>query len=786
MGKNNRGRRKQKQAQRAARRKRQRNLAPNRPKARTIAPTFATRPNPFRDLSDDQRRDLVKGLATKGEQQYQEALSRLRDLLQRYDATLLLSYVSAYGLSVAVSEATGVSNSEGNLQLFPFHAEILQALSLQTPRDDLSFRPFHPNVPDQLWEDIKTLCEAQHLRRFNPDGIALPEDQQAVALAQQLIRGATQNIRNWGYPSQIKRIARELYRPFDGPLSAARGFSASNVIDVFEAMVQQVESRQTRRMKILADVFGSSAKDARALVHNYHETIGLGADDAARFLQHMQAQRISPDAVRAMLLAHYDSTRLPELYTFRPSDFASPLAINGDQVSAILDEYALEWGALTDYEIDHLHLSNPVWTKPVIKLDDDRYFCSLPAGFFSFVIPCMEAVLAPLGDAVSKRRADYLESKVAGIVRSRFPSSSTIQNLAWTEDGTPYETDLIAFVDSFALIIECKSGKITPQALRGAPDRLQRRIRDLLIDPNVQSSRLKRRLEALASNPHRPDPLRDAVGHDLGRIRRIVRVSVCLEDFGMIQSSLGQFEDTGWLPDEFSPCPTMSLADLETVFDILEHPVQILHYLIRREEIEATVGHIADELDLLGLYLTTLFDLSALEEGYQLELTGMSAALDHYYTSTDAGVDLPKPRPKISPLFASIFSQLERSGAPRWTEIGVALGMFSPDDQEKIAKNLAARERRIRKDRKSAAHHEILIRIPSKASSYALAYVMFENETADKMRQFMQQAAATAFQTRHVRSVVVVAHNIDRPGTAYQAIALFDAPLKPAGKIEGH
>ena len=785
MGKDNRARRKQKKAQLAARKSRQSKRASNRAKSQQFAPTFATQPNPFRDLSSDQRREVVEQLAASGQKQYQEALSYLKDLLQRYDPTLVLANVSSYGLSVPVRETTGVSKSESDLALFPFHAEILQALSLQTPRDDLSFQPFGPDVLAQVWENVKTLCEAQHLRHFNPDGIGLPPDQQAVALAQQLIRGATQNVRNWGHHSQIKRIARELYSPFDGPLSAARGLSASNVIDVFEAMVQQVEFRQTNRAKSLGDLFRNAGKSVRTLTDNYHELIGLGDDDGARFLEHIRGRGMPLETVRAMLLSHYD-LRLPDLYTFHPSDFSAVLPIDEGHVSTILDHYALEWGSLSDYETDHLHLSNPVWTQPVIKLDHERYFCALPAGFFSFVIPCMESMLSRFGTAVSDRRAQYLESKVADIVRSRFPNSSTIENLAWTEDEKVYETDLIAFIDAFALIIECKSGRITPQALRGAPDRLRGRIRDLLIEPNVQSLRLKRRLELLGSNPHVADPLRDTVGHDLSRIRRVVRVSVCLEDFGKIQSSLKEFEDAGWLPEDFSPCPTMNLADLETVFDILEHPVQILHYLIRREAIEATVDYIADERDLLGLYLKTLFDLPEVEADFQLNLTGMAASLDHYYVSTDAGVDLPKPQPEISPLFRSIFAQLEQSAMPRWSEIGVALSMFSPDDQAKIAKILVPIEKRVRKGRKSPGHHNMLIRIPSKASSYALGYVMLNNETADQMRESMEHAAATAFQTNHVRSVVVIGRDVARPGSAYQAIALFDEAPTLAKNIEGH
>ena len=214
-------------------------------------------------------------------------------------------------------------------------------------------------------------------------------------------------------------------------------------------------------------------------------------------------------------------------------------------------------------------------------------------------------------------------------------------------------------------MIECKSGKVTPPALRGAPGRLRKHVQELQIDPNLQSLRLKKRLEFLGANPTAADPIRAEIGYDLSKVRRVVRVSVCLEDFGTIQSSLKQLENTGWLPTDFSPCPTMNLADFETVFDILEHTVQILHYMMKREEVESSVGYLANELDLLGWYLTTLLDIGEVEPDVEVSMIDMAGPLDVYYNSLDAGVRLDKPRPAVSPLFASIFSQLEERGTDR-------------------------------------------------------------------------------------------------------------------------
>ena len=94
-----------------------------------------------------------------------------------------------------------------------------------------------------------------------------------------------------------------------------------------------------------------------------------------------------------MVIGHYD-LRLPDVYTFVASSLAESLGLDKDRVNDILDEYALAWGTLSEYETEHLHLSNPVWKKPLVKLGGEEYFCALPAGFFSFVIPCMESVLS--------------------------------------------------------------------------------------------------------------------------------------------------------------------------------------------------------------------------------------------------------------------------------------------------------------------------------------------------------------------------------------------------------
>ena len=737
----------------------------------TLAPSFQLFRSPFEELNDDQLRQTTQEIANRSDEEYEKSLIKLRDLLRSTNPLQVLAYVSFFGLTARVDETEGVLPRDDEKELLPFQVEILQAISLQIDPGTYSGKPLDLNVLMQIWNNLQTLCAAHSFRRFDPARLDLPDEAKSITLAQELIRGTTRAVRNWGYHSQVKRIARELYLPFDTKLQESWGFTCSQIIDLFEKMLTEVESRYGKHVKVFANLLRTHGHDKIDLVTEYGALIGFEEEETKQYVEYVEKADLPLDGVHAMLVAHYN-LRLPSLYTFNTAELAEPLGLYQHQVGLILDEYALEWGALSDFETEHLHLANPVWEKPVIKIGNSAYYCVLPTGFFSFVIPCVEAVLTPFATSVSDQRAEYLESKVAEIVERRFPGSNTKRNFKWEDDGTTYETDLVTFIDSFALVIECKSGKVTPPALRGAPERLQKHIQELLIDPNVQSSRLKKRIEFLCTNPKAEDPIRQEIGYDLTKVRNIVRVSVSLEDLGTIQTGLKQFEDTGWLPEDFVPCPTMNLADFETVFDILEHPVQILHYLMKREEIETSVNYFAHELHLLGLYLTTLLNIDDVDPNVEFILTDMSAPLDAYYDSLDAGVEITKPQPVISELFSSIFAQLEQRRPERWTEIGVALNMLSPDDQVDFTNMLSQLEPSVHKNWRTPGHKNVLIYIPQKSSSYALAYVMFKNGNAAERRDFVENAIASALDSDHVRTVVVIAKNIDGDERAYDIIAL--------------
>lgn len=78
---------------------------------------------------------------------------------------------------------------------------------------------------------------------------------------------------------------------------------------------------------------------------------------------------------------------------------------------------------------------------------------------------------------------------------------------------------------------------------------------------------------------------------------------------------------------------SLSLFDLLVVLEILDHPSDVLHYLSRRSELERSRFLVGDELDLLGFYLQTGFNVGPTEfdaEPSGLRVVGLSDAIDTY------------------------------------------------------------------------------------------------------------------------------------------------------------
>lgn len=739
-------------------------------KSTSSGPVMTMMENPLSGITDEQRKELISELEKNGKDKLIEIFDSLNEILRQYDPITLISILSGYGLMVGAGDG-GVQSKESSGGLNQAHVELFQALSLQIPENELGALPVAPDIVQKVWEHLIEIGHAFKFSRMNVELLESSNIEMAINQIQELIRSHTQMVRNWGFHSQMVVISREIYSHFDGLIQGKFSFSASSVIDVFKVLTDSVEDKLSERLNILSDL--KSTKKPYDMLVKYHEMIGQGKEEVDRFSEKIDISNISKKNLFLMLLSHFD-LRMREYYSIDSSEVSEQLSIDKEIVDNILSHFSYRFGDLVGKKNEFFFLENPVWKKPIIS-SSSGYYCVLPQLFFSFVLNTLDEIVEGIDkNSLHNRRADYLESKIEEIVKTRFPESQVVSGLKWCLGETQYETDLIAFIDSHAIIIEAKSQRISRPALRGAPDRIKRHLEEILIEPGIQSHRLEQKLNDLRVQDAPDDSLLTKIPVDIRSINKVLRLSVSLEDFATLQTNLRLFDGTGWIPNDFEPCPSMNLADFETLFDLLEHPVQIIHYLQRRTELEGKYKFMGDELDYMGLYITTLLNIGNMVSDHDAEIviSGMSEPLDLYYMSKDQGILIDKPQPKISPLFKRIFSKLEERSTPRWTEIGCILNRFPPNDQRKLVKYIKDLSKVVNRTWQTEGHKNIAVYRPPESSEYALAVVLFKEENRDRRHEFIDHAFVLGLEPEHVRYCLVIAINIDNDDSPYHYIAL--------------
>lgn len=413
MGKNNKVRRVQKKLSKARKLK-----VLNKKIAKgnlSLNPAFHILQNPFANLNDEQRIQVIRELAQNSEKKYQEALIKTKEILIRYDPISMLAILASYGLTAGVGD-NGIQEKDSDRKLHQFQLEICQALALQIRPEEFQNQPVIPDIVQEMWAALSDLMSASHFRGIQHSEDSLAQDG-AIKQLQRMMRGNTQLVRNWGYFSQVKSISHELYGHFDGIIENSNGFSCSNVIALFQLLIEEIEQANTNRLQSLSHLY--KLKDKAELVFKYHELIGESPEAAEQFIQHNKIHSVPFKALFFMMLSHYD-LQLYELYTFSPKYLAEKLGADVSAIQNILDAFSYELGALESYETEYLHLSNPIWLRPIIQIEDEKYFCALPQMFFSFVLPSLDRLVENIDPtALSKRRACYLEEKIVEISSGR-------------------------------------------------------------------------------------------------------------------------------------------------------------------------------------------------------------------------------------------------------------------------------------------------------------------------------------------------------------------------------
>lgn len=142
----------------------------------------------------------------------------------------------------------------------------------------------------------------------------------------------------------------------------------------------------------------------------------------------------------------------------------------------IFAHITLSFSDLATHNAEHFLLGNPVHEKPFIHIDENQLFSAQWAVMGHHTLGLLEKFCATdemLREKYNKGRAEYLEDELETLFKNHFPGAQIFAGSKWTgKDGKLYENDLLILIDSFALVVEAKSGQVSPPAKRGAQKRL--------------------------------------------------------------------------------------------------------------------------------------------------------------------------------------------------------------------------------------------------------------------------------------------------------------------------
>lgn len=703
-------------------------------------------------------------------------LARVLGYFRDHDPAIILSTLAFYGSFQAVTPE-GPAGRTFLPRIEQHHLELLQALALSVAATDTGHLPPPPGIIQRVIDDVELLAQAFAWSRLFGAPDRATEEELALASLQERVRLHTQIVRNWGYVHQVRQVASELYGSVDVELEKTAGFTAKDVVGVLSGMVRLYEERASHRFKLLGKFV--TEPTPKRMIQAYYATFPhlIGKpEDALRAIGHL-----SKEHVASLLLSHCELT-LPELAHFDAGILSQHTGVPQARVELILSNLCMEPGDLSDRDPMHFFMDNPVWSQPGIRYGAEYVFTTPQAGL-SHVHRIMRRLIETYGvkAAHELRRAKYLEDKVGELLGRAFPTGMLLPSVSWSLGGARYETDHLVVLDRAVMIVEAKSAALTPEALRGAPQRVKRHLSDLVFDPARQSQRLEEVIRLSRGGDPASRRITDEIGINVSLVDTIVRVSVTLDDFSMLSMAEDDLKAVGWAPDDLALPATLNVADFETVIEILERPALILHYFAERPRFQRTASLLADEIDLLGVYLGSLFHVPELDaDKTQLIATGESKPIDTYYNHLEAGLPATKPGVAVAPAFLAILDRLADRQVSGW--ITISLDLLSTGDlrqQSKFWEGIETLRREVPATEGDPRHLCAMIAEPANSDAVIAVYV-FTSTRAAQRRETIEQLAGEHLQRSGRQRFTVIGKQVEFWDEPYRIAAVAYAPADSA------
>jgi hypothetical protein len=711
------------------------------------------------------RAGIEKAIETAGPD-YGKALKELEEAVQRVPPFDLICFSSLYFLCVPAGTNPEFNRPEG---IFQHHVELIQAVALRQPLADAK-----PEVPNQngvgdvtaastAVTDAFMILETARLAQAKGDA----ERRRKMALSSLRLYAAF--VRGDAYHTVFKQGLLDLFGPLDDDLSDLRGVSAGALVRWWWAVSEVVDQRLQEHLASVQTAMALPVDDQWP--DRIREVFPrLPAEPDGELMKQLASDAEQRRAF-GMIAGDLNLYRVfgftfDELRSLYPGD------VDPDRLRAVLDAWSLTYGDTAGISLDRLLLENPVTSRPIVRLNDRLFLWSIPPAFHNSAFEMIERLIEDDEEFERnylERRGAYLEQAVADALVAKFPGAKVMRNVYWTspEDGKRYETDVLVLVDSTVLIAECKGGRLSAHSRKGKARPTREDIDDLLVRPGVQAMRLAALLERGHGEVALDTKDGETIVVDTSKVHQVVTVGTTLEPLAAMLPALREVVESGLTDEELEALSyNITVFDLKVILEILEHPSEVIHYFLRRGELEKGEFLSGEEADLLGFYLQTGFNLGEAEfsREHRMQASGLSDPIDVYYYSREAGLEPEKPRVQRTEWWEALLSSVERRALPRWTEIGRSLCNVAHEEQQEFEDAMHELRRSIANGERQPDDFVLFANGPEQRRDYFIGLIVPDNSAERAV--MMSNTAKQAFgENDTIMRVFVIGWSPDpRPG----------------------
>lgn len=721
-------------------------------------------------LSIEEKLEALRKIGRDAAEAFPAKYQKLKDWFEKYDQPKLLGFAFYYFITAPAGyDEEAVT---GGLEFPPYYLELLQAFSLTMPR---SYKPdpFSEEVY-RFKEDLKTVGELIKHKHFDlPETIRTVEELPAYLLRTEMMM-QTIAVRNWSFEHKMRSVTQDLAGRISKEFIDVHGFDPVIFLRMLHQMTDIVQERiNEHRLKTVEFL---RQKNYVRMMDAYEAQFPVSkmSPENRRKLWKMFGKDLKQ--LGAMFLMHSDYF-LEYLFTFDMDTLAGfcDHQITAEKLKEIFSEITYNFGDLAAHNAEHFILGNPVHNKPFIWISDRAVFSSLWSVMTHLSIGLLEDFCAK-NDKLRKKynevRGIYLEDELASLFKSAFPMASIFSGSKWKgKDGKEYENDLLVIIDKFALIVEAKAGQVSPPAKRGAPDRLSKTFKELIEEPSDQALRF---IEYLQENPKELSlKVKKGPNNRVNAepLKYFIPLGVTLSHLGMTGSNLKQLIKAGVTTKPIEGLITsVSLTDLQIVFDLLPLAAEKVHYFQRRRELEASIEYAGDELDLLAWYLDDGFNLGPNEEHigfFKMDLKAKE--LDHYIIGQAKGEKVIKPELKKTNWWRDMLYRIEERQKPTWLETSYVLLNIPLDGQEAFEELVGEMKDKMRKGTAEFPHNWIFLQTSEKSRQFTIAGYGYHDRLKEERDNVMGDILYDE-NMKDSKGKLVIGMNVDKTHYPYSVL----------------